>query len=100
MYGIRIKEKREARERDRQAAMDAQKQTDSEVAEYYASQRERERKEHTERIEHKRLLDKLLADKIKEEERRREIEKAEEEEIKVFAAAKRVSAHNDITMQN
>ncbi len=88
---FRIKEKREARERERQAAMDAQKQIDAEVAEYYATQRAREREEHAARLEHRRLLDKVLEDKRKEEKRRRESERAAEEECEVFAAAKRVS---------
>jgi predicted metal-dependent peptidase len=88
---IRIKEKHEARERERQVAMDAQKQIDTEVTEYYASQRAREREEHAARLEHKRLLDKVLRDKREEEERRRERERAEDEESEAFAAAKRVS---------
>lgn len=91
---VRIKEKREARERERQAAMDAQKQIDAEVAEYYATQKAHEREEHAARLEHKRLLDKVLKDKRKEEKIRREREKAEEEECEVFAAAKRVSGVN------
>ena len=71
--------------------MDAQKQIDAEVAEYYATQRARERDEHMARLEHKRLLDKVLQDKRKEEQRRRERERAEDEECEAFAAAKRVS---------
>ena len=88
---VRIKEKHEVKERERQAAMDAQRQIDTEVTEYYASQRAREREEHAARLEHKRLLDKVLSDKRKEEERRRERERTEQEESEAFAAAKRVS---------
>lgn len=61
------------------------------MAEYYATQRAREREEHAARLQHKRLLDKVLQDKRKEEQRRRERERAEEEESEAFAAAKRVS---------
>ena len=71
--------------------MDAQKKIDAEVAEYYAVQRERELKEHAARLEHRRQLDKVLANKKEEEKRTKNMQHAEEEEIEVFAAAKRVS---------
>lgn len=79
------------KEKDRQDAMDAQKEIDVEVAKYYASERDHERKELAAKKEHKRLLDKVLEDRKREEKRRREKEIAEVEEMEVFAAAKRVS---------
>ena len=87
----RINVKKAAKEKERQGALDNQKQIDGEVAEYYASQRARELEEHAARLEHRRLLDKVLADKKRDEERKKEMDLAEEKEIEVFAAAKRVS---------
>lgn len=71
--------------------MDAQKQIDQEVDDFHASQRAHELKEHTARLEHRRQLDQVLTDKKKNEERQKERNQAEEEEIEIFAAAKRVS---------
>ena len=96
--------KKAAREKERQEALDNQKQIDGEVAEYYASQRARELDEHAARLEHRRQLDKVLADKKRDEERKKGMDLAEEKEIEVFAAAKRVSfstmthAHVQYTM--
>ena len=87
----RIKKKKVAKEKERLTAIDTQKQIDGEVAEYYASQRKRELEEHAAMLEHRRLLDNVLADKKKDEERKKEMDLAEEKEIEVFAAAKRVS---------
>ena len=87
----RIKVKDAAKEKERQEAIDNQKQIDGEVAEHYASQKARELDEHAARLEHRRLLDKVLADKKRNEERKKEMDLAEEREIEVFAAAKRVT---------
>lgn len=86
----RIKDKKGASEKERQAAIDAQKQVDAEAAGYYAAQRDRELKEHAARLEHRRLLDKVLADKKKDEERQKQLDQEEQEEIEIYGAAKRV----------
>ena len=90
---FRIREKKEITAKERQAAIDAQKDIDAEAARYYAAEREREVKEHAARLEHRRLLDKVLADKKKQEEKSTEMDRVEEEEIEVYAAAKRASLH-------
>ncbi len=77
---------------EREAALKEQAKLDQETAEFHEQQKALEKKHHEARLAHRRELDKWLTDKQEKERLEKQKAAEYEEEMKIFAKAKKVSA--------
>ncbi|XP_064401138.1 cilia- and flagella- associated protein 210-like [Halichondria panicea] len=81
--------KSQARVNEREAALQEQAQLDKEVREFDAQQKAIEAKHHQKQLDYRKALDQVLDEKKEREKIQKKNAKDKEEEIKIFAKAKR-----------
>ncbi len=83
---------------EREAALKEQAQLDQEVMEFHEQQQAIESKHHQKQLDYRKCLDQVLDEKKEREKIQKKNAQDKDEEIKIFAKAKRVRIHNTDTV--